>query len=92
MDAVSGQWLYFRVLGEPNPERGGERRWRLTELARRAAALSGREQTTAVVSGSLHTCLQKKGLVHTVAGGRRCTLWCLTEKARAAAVRVRMRC
>ena len=80
--ATSGQWLYFRVLAEPNPDRGGLRAWRLHELARRATQLSRREHTTSVVTGSLYTCLKKKGLVETYSNGRRCTLWRLTAKVR----------
>jgi hypothetical protein len=32
MDATSGKWLFFRVLGEPSPARGGAREWRLREI------------------------------------------------------------
>ena len=80
--ATSGQWLYFRVLAEPNPDRGGLRVWRLHELARRATQLSRREHTTSVVTGSLYTCLKKKGLAEAYSDGRRCTLWRLTAKVR----------
>ncbi len=75
-------WLYFRVLGEPNPEREGQRMWRLGELARRATALSGRKHRPANVSGTVRTSLVKRNYAHTVSGGHNCTLWCLTEEAR----------
>ena len=80
--STTGQWLNFRVLAEPNPARGGERHWRLNELARRAALITHKEHTTSVVTGSLYLSLKKKGLAEPFKGGRNTTLWRLTAKAR----------
>jgi hypothetical protein len=92
MDAVTGQWLYFRVLGEPNPAREGQRLWRRLELATRAAQLSGADQNVECIGATLGGKLAKKGLAERVCAGPRIVLWQLTaEVRRAVTARLRAR-
>ncbi len=85
MDPDSCTWLYFRILAEPNPAREDTRMWRMCELAARATALGrGRLHALNNVSSTVRTSLVKKrNFAHSVAGPKNCSLWCLTEQARA---------
>lgn len=75
--------LYFRILAEPNPQCGGQRAWRLKELAERASALSGRPHLANNISGHLRNSLRRREEVQSVReAGERDAVWSLTPKAR----------
>jgi hypothetical protein len=83
-DAKTGQWLVFRALLQHNTAREHARAWRTSELAKCASELAGAPYSKDAVNVTLRKQLLPKELAHTIRGGRHCTLWCPTQKARAA--------
>jgi len=78
----TNNWVYLQVLGMPNPAQGGQRRWRLSEMATRSTALAGKVITRDTVSAGMRRVFKARDLATVIQTGKQTSHWQLTETAR----------